>query len=170
MTAAPIAPVQTRLDLGEVTPALARPLDVREVIAAVHKRHDTVRLRADDPVLVLLTIYEETQKHHAAQLAAHLQMLMNEMSAATEQQKAASREIAQRLINEGSAYMVKRVKEAGDELPDTVARAVLAAITPALAVQTRAVTDAKSARLTAITAAVCAAAAALVAIVAAVAF
>lgn len=137
---------QGSLDLpASAASAIPPPIDVKTLIGIVAKRHN-VLLKADDPVFVLCTVLEEVSKNHLAILTAHVAQAQDAITATSIEQREASREIAERIVNEGGGFIAGRVMKAGQDMAPTITEAVVAGLAPVLAEARDAATAAKTAR------------------------
>lgn len=123
---------QTSLNLPETGRPGLPSLDIAALTRKVASKHG-VLLKPEDPILVSATIFEEAGKALAVSFMAALDEAQDRMTATAIEQQKASRDVAERIVNEGGAYIAERIKTAGQTMAPAVSAAVLAAIEPTLA-------------------------------------
>lgn len=100
-------------------------LDLQALIGEVAKRHN-VRLGADDPVLITVTLNEVILAQHLEQVRAVVEEAQNQTAAATAQQVAAIKGMGERLVTNAGGYVGERVTEAGVVLKADLVAAIRA--------------------------------------------
>lgn len=104
---------------------------VEDLIAVVVRKH-AILLKPGDPAFVLVTIFEESARASVAAMTARLEMAQHAITATAIEQKDAARIIGERIINEGSEHVARRMIEAGEEAAAALAQAVVAQLAPTL--------------------------------------
>lgn len=100
-------------------------LDLQALIGEVAKRHN-VRLGADDPILITVTLNEAILAQHLELIRAVVEQAQNQTAAATAQQVAAIKEMGERLVTNAGGYVADRVTEAGAALKADLVAAIRA--------------------------------------------
>lgn len=142
---------QTSLDLP--APDVVPPVDLRELIGLVAKRHG-VMLTKGDPAFILVTLLEEVSRTHQGHQAAALERALDSITAMAVEQKEAARVIAERIVNEGGAHIARRIETAGAGLVPAITDAVTKHLASKSAELEKATIQAKRATAAAVAAAV----------------
>lgn len=121
---------QPSLDLP--TPQTPIHLPTIEDLVGIVARKHAILLKPDDPAFVLVTIFEESARATVAAMTVRLEMAQHAITATAVEQKDAARAIGERIINEGSAHVARRMAEAGEEAAAGLAQAVIAQLAPTL--------------------------------------
>lgn len=151
------------LDLGGELGPRHVPVDVKDIIALVAKRHHLL-MRADDPALVLVTIFEAVSARHMAAMTEEVNRGLDALHHTSEEQIEASRSIAGRIVNEGGDFIAQKIQTAGETMGPIIAKSVLAELAPTLTAIVAETTAAKQARTSAIIAAALAGVASVIAV------
>ena len=86
-------------------------LDLERLIGKVAEQHD-VLLRLDDPILVAVTLNDMLLARALARIGSEVTAAQDQIAAGTAQNVAASKTIAERLINSAADYVAGQVRAA----------------------------------------------------------
>ena len=111
--------------------------DPKDLIAEVARRHQ-VLLAPGDPIFVTVTLNEAIVARAVERVAGLLDAAADQMSAATAQQREASKEEAAALVTGAAVYLVQQAEKAADELATRLRQEVGAEVARLHAVADRA--------------------------------
>lgn len=118
---------QGQLDLLSGPHAEIPPLNLEQVVAEVFNRHHQ-KTTKDDPVYMIATVLELAARHYGRHATAWLAVELNKQRVMTDEQLAQSTSTAERLVQEGTAYMVSQVGDAAKSILVTLPKDVASAV------------------------------------------